>query len=70
MPNLGCSHVWQMDAQLGCPVGGYVVVKALQQGLRLPPQAVMPSLAALRDYGNTSVSMTWYGEYQNSRYVT
>jgi len=42
--------------------GGYVVVKAIQDGMRLPPEAVMPSMASLRDFGNTSVSLTWYGE--------
>lgn len=28
--------------------------------MKLPPQKVMPSLAALRDYGNTSGSTTYY----------
>jgi len=39
-----------------------VVVKAIQEGMGLPAEVVMPSMASLRDFGNTSVSLTWYGE--------
>jgi predicted naringenin-chalcone synthase len=42
--------------------GGYVVVKAIQESMKLPPAAVMSSMASLMDFGNTSVSLTWYGE--------
>ncbi|KXZ47999.1 hypothetical protein GPECTOR_31g363 [Gonium pectorale] len=45
--------------------GGYAVLKGLQEGLRLPASAMIPSFAALREwvgamYGNTSASTTWY----------
>jgi hypothetical protein len=30
------------------------VLKGIQQGMRLPAKAMLPSFAALRDYGNTS----------------
>eukprot|EP00882_Tetradesmus_deserticola_P000497 GHRQ01000548.1.p1 GENE.GHRQ01000548.1~~GHRQ01000548.1.p1 ORF type:complete len:504 (+),score=215.48 GHRQ01000548.1:478-1989(+) len=40
--------------------GGYAVLKGIQQGMDLPVDAVLPSFAALRDYGNTSCSTTWY----------
>lgn len=40
--------------------GGYVVVKAIQESMRLPSEKVMPSMASLMDFGNTSVSLTWY----------
>jgi hypothetical protein len=36
------------------------VLKGIQQGLQLPAAAMIPSFAALRDYGNTSCSTTWY----------
>jgi hypothetical protein len=36
------------------------VLKGIQQGLALPAGAMIPSFAALRDYGNTSCSTTWY----------
>lgn len=39
-----------------------MVVKSIQEGMGLPAEAVMPSMASLRDFGNTSVSLTWYGE--------
>jgi 3-ketoacyl-CoA synthase len=40
--------------------GGYAVLKGIMTGMNLPVSAVMPSFAALRDYGNTSSSTTWY----------
>ncbi|KAF6256625.1 FAE1/Type III polyketide synthase-like protein-domain-containing protein [Scenedesmus sp. NREL 46B-D3] len=40
--------------------GGYAVLKGIQKGMDLPVDAVLPSFAALRDYGNTSCSTTWY----------
>ncbi|KAG2486089.1 hypothetical protein HYH03_015290 [Edaphochlamys debaryana] len=40
--------------------GGYAVLKGLQEGLGLPSAAMIPSFAALREYGNTSSSTTWY----------
>ena len=40
--------------------GGYAVLKAVQAGMPLPASKVLPSFAALRDYGNTSCSTTWY----------
>lgn len=40
--------------------GGYAVLKGIQGGMGLPVEAVLPSFAALRDYGNTSSSTTWY----------
>ena len=40
--------------------GGYAVLKGIMAGMNLPVSAVMPSFAALRDYGNTSSSTTWY----------
>lgn len=40
--------------------GGYAVLKGLQTAMRLPVASVLPSFAALRDYGNTSCSTTWY----------
>jgi predicted naringenin-chalcone synthase len=36
------------------------VLKAVQAGMTLPATKVLPSFAALRDYGNTSCSTTWY----------
>lgn len=42
------------------PAGGYAVLKGIQQGLALPADSMIPSFAALRDYGNTSCSTTWY----------
>ena len=30
------------------------MLKGIQQGMRLPAKAMLPSFAALRDYGNTS----------------
>jgi hypothetical protein len=36
------------------------VLKGIQNGMNLPVDAVLPSFAALRDYGNTSCSTTWY----------
>jgi hypothetical protein len=36
------------------------VLKGIQKGMDLPVEAVLPSFAALRDYGNTSCSTTWY----------
>jgi len=36
------------------------VLKAVQAGMSLPASKVLPSFAALRDYGNTSCSTTWY----------
>ncbi|KAF8069577.1 KCS2 [Scenedesmus sp. PABB004] len=39
--------------------GGYAVLKGIQAGMRLPASAMLPSFAALRDYGNTSCSTTW-----------
>ncbi len=36
------------------------MLKGIQQGLALPAGAMIPSFAALRDYGNTSCSTTWY----------
>jgi 3-oxoacyl-[acyl-carrier-protein] synthase III len=36
------------------------VLKGIQEGLKLPAAAMIPSFAALRDYGNTSCSTTWY----------
>ena len=39
-----------------------MVVKAIQESMRLPPEKVMPSMGSLMDFGNTSVSLTWYGE--------
>ncbi|GIL63203.1 hypothetical protein Vafri_17330 [Volvox africanus] len=40
--------------------GGYAVLKGLQEGLGLPASCMIPSFAALREYGNTSSSTTWY----------
>jgi 3-ketoacyl-CoA synthase len=40
--------------------GGYAVLKGIQAGMKLPPKEMIPSFAALRDYGNTSSSTTWY----------
>ncbi|GLC40215.1 3-ketoacyl-CoA synthase 11 [Pleodorina starrii] len=40
--------------------GGYAVLKGLQEGLDLPASSMIPSFAALREYGNTSSSTTWY----------
>ncbi|PNH05321.1 3-ketoacyl-CoA synthase 9 [Tetrabaena socialis] len=40
--------------------GGYAVLKGLQEGLNLPSSAMIASFAALREYGNTSASTTWY----------
>ncbi|EFJ47012.1 hypothetical protein VOLCADRAFT_61822 [Volvox carteri f. nagariensis] len=40
--------------------GGYAVIKGLQEGLNLPASCMIPSFAALREYGNTSSSTTWY----------
>lgn len=40
--------------------GGYAVLKGIQKGMNLPVEAVLPSFASLRDYGNTSSSTTWY----------
>ncbi len=37
-----------------------MVVKAIKDSMQLTPQAVMATLASLRDYGNTSVSCSWY----------
>jgi hypothetical protein len=37
-----------------------MVVKAIKDSMKLTPQAVMATLASLRDYGNTSVSCSWY----------
>jgi predicted naringenin-chalcone synthase len=51
---------------IGVPVaacatpGGYAVLKGIQGGLALPATKMLPSFAALRDYGNTSCSTTWY----------
>ncbi len=36
------------------------MLKGLKQALRLPTEAMLPSFAALCDYGNTSCSSTWY----------
>lgn len=36
------------------------MLKGIQQGLKLPAASMLPSFAALRDYGNTSSSTTWY----------
>lgn len=36
------------------------MLKGIQQGLSLPAGKMLPSFAALRDYGNTSCSTTWY----------
>ncbi len=36
------------------------MLKGIQQGLKLPADSMIPSFAALRDYGNTSCSTTWY----------
>jgi 3-oxoacyl-[acyl-carrier-protein] synthase III len=36
------------------------VLKGIQNGMELPVDSVLPSFAALRDYGNTSCSTTWY----------
>lgn len=36
------------------------MLKAVQAGMTLPATKVLPSFAALRDYGNTSCSTTWY----------
>jgi len=40
--------------------GGYAVLKGIQKGMNLPTEAMLPSFASLRDYGNTSSSTTWY----------
>ncbi|KAI8472024.1 MAG: FAE1/Type III polyketide synthase-like protein-domain-containing protein [Monoraphidium minutum] len=40
--------------------GGYAVLKGIQKGMALPALKMLPSFAALRDYGNTSCSTTWY----------
>lgn len=40
--------------------GGYAVLKGIQEALRLPVGKMLPSFAALRDFGNTSCSTTWY----------
>ncbi len=40
--------------------GGYAVLRGLKTALKLPMDAMMPSFATLRDYGNTSCSSTWY----------
>jgi 3-ketoacyl-CoA synthase len=40
--------------------GGYAVLRAIQKGLRLPVEQMMPSCASLRDFGNTSSASTWY----------
>ncbi|KAF6265202.1 FAE1/Type III polyketide synthase-like protein-domain-containing protein [Scenedesmus sp. NREL 46B-D3] len=40
--------------------GGYAVLKGIQEGMALPAGKMLPSFAALRDYGNTSCSTTWY----------
>ena len=37
--------------------GGYAVLKQLQAALGLPSKSVIPSFAALRDYGNTRCGM-------------
>jgi hypothetical protein len=39
--------------------GGYAVLKGIQAGMALPAVKMLPSFAALRDYGNTSCSTTW-----------
>lgn len=36
------------------------MLKGIQAGLNLPAGKMLPSFAALRDYGNTSCSTTWY----------
>jgi hypothetical protein len=45
---------------LVCRPGGYAVLKGIQGGLQLPAAKMLPSFAALREYGNTSCSTTWY----------
>lgn len=40
--------------------GGYAVLKGIQDGMKLPNGKMLPSFAALREYGNTSCSTTWY----------
>lgn len=40
--------------------GGYAILRGIQKGLRLPADAMMPSFASLRDFGNTSSASTWY----------
>jgi hypothetical protein len=40
--------------------GGYAVLKGIQGGMHLPGPKMIPSFAALREYGNTSCSTTWY----------
>jgi 3-ketoacyl-CoA synthase len=40
--------------------GGYGVLKGIQDGMHLPTPKMIPSFAALREYGNTSCSTTWY----------
>jgi hypothetical protein len=40
--------------------GGYAILRGIQKGLRLPAEAMMPSFASLRDFGNTSSASTWY----------
>ncbi|MEW5300762.1 MAG: hypothetical protein WDW36_003669 [Sanguina aurantia] len=40
--------------------GGYAVLMGIQEGMKLPNSSMIPSFAALREYGNTSASTTWY----------
>ncbi len=35
------------------------MLKGVQQGMGLPAVHMLPSFAALRDFGNTSCSTTW-----------
>lgn len=53
-------HFAPPPGPLSAPAGGYAVLKGVQQGMGLPAHTMVPCFAALRDYGNTSGSTTWY----------
>lgn len=40
--------------------GIHAMLKGFMNGMRIRPDKMMPSFAALRDYANTSASSTWY----------
>lgn len=40
--------------------GIHAMLKGFMKGMRIRPDKMMPSFAALRDYANTSASSTWY----------
>ena len=39
--------------------GGWAVLQGIREGMKLPISAMLPSFAALHEYGNTSSSTTW-----------